>query len=135
MGDVFNNFNGEWLFVKSRDDKYIGRCVSISDDKKTVELQPAFHYISEYFQNEQGSISRNLLITPIELCIGFESTAVVNDITLMLSFDKMSTEDRKEFQKAVRQGVDGMIEAKAAKAGITLEQSMLDKSSGGILFG
>jgi len=134
MGDIFNEYEGKWVFVKSGSDKYIGRCVVGTEVSESVRLQPAFYYISEYMQDPQnGNVTRQLMITPIELCIGFDSEVTINDICLIIEFDKMSSEDKHQFEKAVRQGVDGMIEAKAAKSGITLESNMPSDQS--ILFG
>ena len=135
MADIFNDYEGEWVFVKSGNDKYIGRSVSAVgiDDcarQKIYNLQPAFYYISEYVQDPNtGSIARQLMITPVELCIGFESKVVVNDVSFSIAFKDMSVEDRRQFENAVHQGVEGMVEAKAAKSGITLESAMPDKPS------
>jgi hypothetical protein len=142
MGDIFKDYSGKWVFVKNiNGDKYIGRCVNestvdeaLKDDY--VKLQPSFYYIADYVQDGNGGIARQLLITPIELCIGFDSVVTVKNINFSIQFDEMSSEDRKQFESAVRQGVDGMIEAKAAKSGITLESSIPDsKNNGGLIFG
>ena len=135
--DIFNSYDGKWMYIKSENEKYIGRYVGNNIDEdinnNTVKLQPAFYYISEYVQDQNGNIARQLMITPIELCVGFDSLARINDVSFVMMFDEMSAEDRHQFEKAVRQGVDNMYEAKAAKAGITLETNMPSKKSNGIL--
>jgi len=137
MGDIFSDYEGEWVFVKSDSDKYIGRIVD-RDVNGFISLQPALQYIAEYVQDQQGNIAKQLLITPIEVCVGFESKVKVKNVDLMMVFEDMSVEDRRQFEKAVRQGVDITMKARAAKAGITLESSMPSNEGGGssgIIFG
>lgn len=134
MGDIFNDYDGKWVFVKSGTDKYIGRyggdlTTEAVVDSGAIGLQPAFYYISELVQDQQGNIARQLMVTPVELCIGFDSTVIVKNFDVVMWFDEMSAEDKHQFEKAVRQGVDIMTEAKAAKAGITLETTMPERPS------
>jgi len=142
MSDIFNSYVGEWVFIKSGNDKYIGRYtggvdIAESIKNKTMVLQPAFYYHCEYVQDQAGNVSRQLAIIPVELCVGFESTVIVSDVCFVMKFDDMSSEDRYQFEKSVTQGVDSMIEAKAARSGITLERSMPGGQSdpGSIIFG
>jgi len=133
MGDIFKDYDGKWAFIKTNNDRYVGRIInSISDD--FVNLQPALSYFSDYVEDQNGNISRQLLITPIELCVGFDSKVMVKDVNLIMFFEDMSVEDRRQFEKAVRQGVDIVMQSRAAKAGITLETSMPTKESSGIIF-
>jgi len=147
MGDIFSDYEGEWMFVKAGGERYIGRYVSDDDDDRTqleddlhdgiLSLQPVLSYYSEYVQDEKtGNIARQLLITPVELCVGFKSSITLRNVDYAMFFKNMSDEDRREYEKAVRQGVDNTIQARAAKCGLTLESSMPkeEKSPGGIIF-
>lgn len=144
MSDIFKDYEGRWAFVKADSDKYIGRIVNdgelndglqpLVDVNGFMYLQPALQYIAEYVQDKQGNIAKQLLITPVEVCVGFESKIKIKGVDLIILFDDMSAEDKRQFEKAVRQGVDMTTEARAAKAGITLESSMPGNDSNGIIF-
>jgi len=128
MQDIFVDYQGEWAVVDAGVSKYIGRVVS--EDEKELILQPVLDYISGLEQDEEGNISRRVMITPSDLCLGFDSKLNVrqNSVMSVMYMSEMATEDRREYEKNIHRGVAISLNSRAAKSGIKLASNIPPQS-------
>ena len=132
MQDVFVDYEGDWAVVTAGLQRYIGRIVDHNDGNE-YKLSPVFDYISEIQQvNERGEMGRMVMLTPIDLCVTFESVLTVFAHTVM-RFSDMDVRDRREYEKVVHQGVAISLAARAKKSGIELVSNIPPQQNGGII--
>ena len=132
MQDVFVDYEGDWAVVTAGLQRYIGRIVDHGESNE-YKLSPVFDYISELQQvDERGNMGRVVLLTPIDLCVTFESVLTVFAHTVM-RFSEMDSKDRREYEKVVHQGVAMSLAARAKKSGIELASNIPPQQNGGII--
>lgn len=119
---------GEWVFVKSVGESYIGRV-----DKKTaymgsnsIVLNPCYEYMSSLVSDGQGGLSRNTAAIPMDLVL--DDCPVHLQINFLLYMNELSDSDREEYQKVVQRCVDIVEKTREsrrqAKSGIQVISSM-----------
>ena len=124
MQDILEEYKGDWAVIITNIGGFIGRIVAEND--KEINLQPVFDYISQPVQQNDGSIARNVMVLPHDICSTLDSTLRIRDkelITKML-FADMSGSDRDQYASITRKGADIAVQASAAKSGLTLANNV-----------